>query len=98
MADESKAMPEFVLQITPRDQAWNALRERLAHVAREMHFFAFSSDTGNSAALLVISGKLAKLAVSIPLEPARIGSVGLVDSSTLFATQILQIDRRTPYD
>jgi hypothetical protein len=36
--------------------------------------------------------------MSIPLEPAKIGSIGLVDSSTLFATQVLQIDRRAPHD
>jgi len=91
-------MPEFVLQLTPRDRAWNALRERLSHAAREMHFFAFSGGTANSAALLTISGNLAELAMSIPLESAKIGSIGLVDSSTLFATQVLQFDRRTPYD
>jgi len=90
-------MPEFVLQVTPRDRAWSALRERLSHAAREMHFFAFSGGTANSAALLVISGNIAELAMSIPLEPAKIGSIGLVDSSTLFATQVLQFDRRSPY-
>jgi hypothetical protein len=91
-------MPEFVLHLTARDRGWNALRERLAHAAREMHFFAFSGGTANSAALLLISGNLAEIAMSIPLEPAKIGSIGLVDSSTLFATQILQIDRRAPHD
>jgi len=91
-------MPEFVLHITPRDRGWNALRERLAYAAREMHFFAFSGGTENSAALLLISGNLADMAMSIPLEPAKIGSIGLVDSSTLFATQILQIDRHAPHD
>ncbi len=88
-------MPEFVLHLTARDRGWSALRERLSHAAREMHFFAFSGGTANSAALLVISGHLAELAMSIPLEPEKIGSIGLVDSSTLFATQVLQIDRHT---
>lgn len=87
-------MPEFALPLTPRDRGWNEMRERLSRAAREMHFYAFSNGAVNGAALLVISGKLAGLAMSIPLEPSNIGAVGLVDSSTLFATQILQLDHR----
>jgi hypothetical protein len=89
-------MAEFALPLTERDRRWRDLRERLARAAREMHFYAFSSGAVNSGALLVISGNLAGLAMSIPLEPANIGSVGLVDSSTLFATQILQLDHHRP--
>ena len=87
-------MPEFTLPLTPRDRGWSEMRERLSRAAREMHFYAFSNGAVNGAALLVISGRLAGLAMSIPLEPSNIGSVGLVDSSTLFATQILQLDHR----
>jgi hypothetical protein len=87
-------MTDFALPLTPRDRGWNEMRECLARAAREMHFYAFSNGAVNGAALLIISGKLAGLAMSIPLEPSNIGSVGLVDSSTLFATQILQLDHR----
>jgi hypothetical protein len=88
-------MPEFALPLTSRDQGWIELRERLSRAARETHFHAFSNGAANSPALLVISGILAGLAMSIPLEPSNIGAIRLVDASTLFATQILQLDRRT---
>lgn len=87
-------MPEFALPPTSRDQGWSELRERLSRAAREMHFHAFSIGAANGPALLVISGNLAGLAMSIPLEPSNIGSIRLVDASTLFATQILQLDHR----
>jgi hypothetical protein len=87
-------MPEFALPLTTRDRGWNEMRERLARAAREMHFYAFSGGAANCAALLVISGNFAGLAMSIPLDPSNIGAIGLVDSSTLFATQILQLDHR----
>jgi hypothetical protein len=89
-------MAEFAIPLTERDRSWCDLRERLAQAAREMHFYAFSSGAVNSEALLVISGNLAGLAMSIPLGPTNIGSAGLVDSSTLLATQILQLDRSWP--
>jgi hypothetical protein len=81
--------------LSPRERGWIDLRERLAHAAREIHFSAFSSGTPNSAALLAIAGNLAGLAMSIPLEPARVGSSGPVDASTLLATQILQLALQT---
>ncbi len=89
-----KHEPEFAVPSMSRDRGWSEMRERLSDAARDMHFFAFSRSVTNSAALLVISEHLAGMAMSIPLEPAHIGSIGLVDSSTLFATQVLQLDHR----
>jgi len=85
---------EFALPLTSRDRRWNDLRERLAQAAREMHFYAFSSGTANAAALLLVSANLAELAMSIPFRSSNIRSIGPVDSSTLFAAQILQLDHR----
>lgn len=85
-------MNESTLPENDRDVGWFELRERLASAARETHFFAFSAEASNSAAILMISGRLADLAMSIPLEPSHNASVGLTDASTLFATQILQLD------
>ncbi len=61
------AMREFSNVLSPRDQGWLDLRERLARAAREMHFSATSLETGHGAALLMISGNLATLAMSIPM-------------------------------
>jgi hypothetical protein len=86
-------MSEFKLPLAPRDQGWIELRERLARAAREMHFFAVSSEAGNGAALLAIAGNLAGLAMSIPLSPTPSSGGGCVKPSTLCATQILQNGR-----
>ena len=88
-------MFEFALPLTPRERGWLELRERLARAARELHFSAVSGDAANGPTLLVIAGNLAGLALSIPMQPSPAqatsdGSGGLVDASTLFATQILQ--------
>jgi hypothetical protein len=87
-------MSEFKLPLTPRDRSWIDLRERLARAARELHFSAVSGDPTNGQTLLVIAGNLAGLALSIPANPAQRMSGGLVDASTLFATQVLQRDMR----
>ncbi len=91
-------MPEFAPTLAARDQAWMDLRERLSAAARDMHFFAFSSDAVNGAAILMISANLARLAMTIPLHPAPTPGGGPVDASTLFATQILQLDPRKAGD
>jgi hypothetical protein len=95
-------MSEFTLPLGPRDREWVELRERLARAARELHFSAVSNDSMNGAALLAIAGSLAGLAMSIPMCPAGSSSHGpihgpthgmsggLVDASTLLATQVLQ--------
>ena len=94
-------MSEFALPLTPRDQSWLQLRERLARAARELHFSAVAGDATNGPTLLVIAGNLAGLALSIPMGPAPPPASapdsfgGLVDGSTLFATQILQRGRQT---
>lgn len=87
-------MSDFARLAPSRNRERSEFRERLARAAREMHFFAHSSSSENAAALLAISKDLAGLAMSIPLEPAHAASAGLVDASTLFATQILQLDHR----
>ena len=48
----------------------------------------------------MIAGNLAGLALSIPMHPAPTqgNSNGIVDASTLFATQILQRDMQTNDD
>jgi hypothetical protein len=79
-------MSQFRLPLSERDRGWVDLRERLARAAREIHFVAVSSEAMNGAVLLVIAGNLADLAMSIPMSPAPIG---LVDASTLIATQVL---------
>ena len=83
-------MSKFKLPLAPRDRGLIDLRERLACAARELHFSAVSGDATNGQTLLVIAGNLAGLALSIPARPAQQRSGGLVDASTLFATQILQ--------
>jgi len=85
-------MSEFALPLTARERGWAELRERLARAARELHFSAVSDGTKSGPTLLVIAGNLAGLALSIPIPPARAPATfgGLVDASTLFATQILQ--------
>ncbi|HEY0282988.1 MAG TPA: hypothetical protein VGC27_10245 [Rhizomicrobium sp.] len=85
-------MTEFKLPLLPRDRGWLELRERLARAARDLHFSAVANENGNGPALLMIAGNLAGLALSIPLRPNPISSGGLVDASTLYATQILQRD------
>ena len=87
-------MSEFKLPLAPRDRSWIDLRERLARAARELHFSAVSGDAANGQTLLVIAGNLAGLALSIPERPIQQISGGLVDASTLFATQVLQRDTR----
>jgi hypothetical protein len=85
-------MAEFSQPFTERERGWLELRERLSRAARETHFFAYSNDAAGSPGLLVISANLAALALSIPMVRARTMSGGLVEASTLFATQILQCD------
>jgi hypothetical protein len=88
------AMHELSNVLNPRDQGWLDLRERLARAAREMHFSATSQETSHGAALLMISGNLATLAMSIPMPPrpaaAACAPTALVDPYTLLAVQILQ--------
>ena len=86
-------MPLYALPLTPRDQRWLVLRDRLARAARDMHFSAVSSDAMNGAAMLVIAGNLASLALSIPVKSASDMAIGPVEASTLLATQILQLDQ-----
>jgi hypothetical protein len=90
-------MSEFALPLPPHDQERLELRERLARVARELHFSAVSNDAANGPALLVIAGNLAGLALSIPMSPTPSQGTpgGMVDASTLFATQILQRGTQT---
>ena len=85
-------MSEFRLPLTQRDCSWLELRERLARAARELHFSAVSGDAANGPTLLVIAGNLAGLALSIPMSPTPNQGTpgGVVDASTLFATQVLQ--------
>jgi hypothetical protein len=93
-------MSEFALPLPPRERSWLELRERLAHAARELHFSAVSGDATNGPTLLVIAGNLAGLALSIPMSPNSTQGTpgGVVDASTLFATQILQRDMQTDGD
>ena len=93
-------MSEFKLPLTPHDRERLELRERLARAARDLHFSAVSGEAANGPTLLMIAGNLARLALSIPMPPALpLGtSGGLVDASTLFATQILQRDMQTDGD
>lgn len=83
-------MSEFELLLAPREQAWADLRTRLAYVAREVHFFAFSSETINTSMLLTISEHFAELAMSIPTAPGPAEGRAPVHASTLFAAQVLQ--------
>jgi hypothetical protein len=83
-------MSEFMLPLAAHDQGWIDLRDRLGRAARELHFFAVSSEAVDGASLLVIAGNLARLAMSIPMCPAQATSGGLVDASTLLAVQVLQ--------
>jgi len=93
-------MSEFQLPLAPRDRSWLDLRERLARAARELHFSAVSNEAGNGPTLLMIAGNLAGLALSIPMSPAanQENSGGIVDASTLLATQILQREMQTNGD
>jgi len=87
-------MSEFKLPLGPRDQGWIDLRERLACVARELHFVAVSNGAINGAVLLVAARTFGGLAMSIPLGPAKPPLDGLVDAPTKLAAQILGHDRR----
>lgn len=93
-------MSEFKQPLTPLERGWIELRERYAHAARELHFSAVASDAANGPTLLVITGNLAGLALSIPMRstPTQRTSGGLVDASILFAAQILQRDMQTDDD
>jgi len=83
-------MSEFTLPLSARDREWIALRERFGRAAREMHFVAVSNEAVDAAALLMVAGTLAQLAMSIPRCPAMALSGGPVDASTLLAAQVLQ--------
>ena len=87
-------MSEYALPHAPRNRGWLELRDRLARAARDLHFSAVASDTASGPTLLMIAGNLAGLALSIPMHsaPPQATSGGLVDASTLFATQLLQRD------
>jgi len=85
-------MSEFTLPLVARDRGWIELREQIAHAARELHFYATSSQTVNGAALLVIAGNLAELAMSIPMAPSQAKSDGFANASTLLAASVLQDD------
>lgn len=90
-------MAEFSLPLPPRDEGWINLRAQLARAARDMHFAAVSKDAANGAALLAIAGNLAQLAMSIP-SFAELGTPGRpADASTLFAAQLLQLNRETDW-
>lgn len=93
-------MSEFALPLTARERGWVELRERLARAARELHFYGYANEAGNGPTLLLIAGNLAGLALSIPIRPISVPAMpgGLVDASTLFATQILQRNGRTDGD
>jgi hypothetical protein len=82
-----EVMSEFALPLSPRDQGWLYLRERLARTAREIHFVAIASDAVNGPVLLTVAENLAGLAMSIPLAPRA--NANLVESSTLLAAQEL---------
>jgi hypothetical protein len=83
-------MSEFSLPLSIRDRGWLELRERLVRAARNIHFVAVSSNATNGAKLLVVSGNLADLAMSIPMSPEPGMSRTLVGASTLIALQDLQ--------
>jgi hypothetical protein len=68
--DQEALMAQFTLPLPARDRGWIELREQLARAARNMHFVAMSSDAVNGARLLLVSGNLADLAMSIPMSPA----------------------------
>jgi hypothetical protein len=88
------AVREFSLPLSPRDQGWLDLRERLARAAREIHFSAISREASHGATLLMIAGNLAALAMSIPMPsrpaPPLCAPTGLVEPYTLLAVQLLQ--------
>ena len=85
-------MAQFTLPLSARDRGWIELRAHLARAARNMHFVAMSSDAANCAKLLLVSGNLADLAMSIPMSPEPRPVGGLVDGPTLFAAQALRRD------
>jgi hypothetical protein len=87
------SMSEFELLFAPHEQAWVDLRFRLACVAREIHFFAFSGEAINICTLLAISEYFAELAMSIPMAPIPSQDRAPVHASTLFAAQVLQFVR-----
>jgi hypothetical protein len=84
------SMPEFARPLPRRDEGWIDLRERLARAARQLHYLAVSDEAVNGAALLVVSGNLARLALSIPVPASSALSAGWVDASTLISVQTSQ--------
>ena len=86
-------MSEFSLPATPDDLAWLDLRARLARTANALHVSAACDDPADRAALLVMAGNLANLAISIPMSRAAGLPSGPVEASTLLATQVLQLHR-----
>jgi hypothetical protein len=89
------SMPEFKLPLGPRDEGWIDLRDRLARTARELHFVAVASESADGSSILMIAGRFAELAMSIPMrpeeKPAGVPSTGaLVNASTLYAAQVQQ--------
>jgi hypothetical protein len=88
---------EFTLLVGPRGEGWVDLRNRLARSARELHFVAVASQSENGSSILTIAGRLAELAMSIPMRPegkapGDLTANTLVSASTLFAAQIQQYD------
>jgi hypothetical protein len=88
------AVREYSQPLSPRDQGWLDLRERLARAAREIHFSATSREASHGASLLMIAGNLAALAISIPMPSYPVtphcAPTALVEPYTLLAVQILQ--------
>jgi hypothetical protein len=84
---------EFTLLAGPRGEGWIDLRNRLARSARELHFVAVASQSANGSSILMLAGRLADLAMSIPMRPEGKPQGGpatgaLVSASTLFAAQV----------
>jgi hypothetical protein len=86
---------EFTLLAGPRGEGWVDLRNRLARSARELHFVAVASQSANGSSILMIAGRLAELAMSIPVPaeakpPGDPATTTLVSAATLFAAQVQQ--------
>jgi hypothetical protein len=84
---------EFTMLVGPRGDGWIDLRTRLARSARELHFVAVASQSANGSSILMIAGRLAELAMSIPMRPEakppdELAAGTLVNASTLFAAQM----------
>jgi len=76
-------MAEFALPYSPADTEDS--REDRAPGAGNLRIVAFGGQTTAIAALVMISG------ASLGPAPAARKTHGLVDASTLFATQVLQL-------